>query len=116
MIELDAASHRGIDDIREIRDRVALQPVRGRRKVYIIDEAHMLTKEASNAVLKTLEEPPAHAVFVLCTTEMAAMLPTIRSRCQRFAFARPGLPEISTVLHRIARGRVDRDRAGRGRR
>jgi DNA polymerase-3 subunit gamma/tau len=63
----------------------------------------MLTKEASNAVLKTLEEPPAHAVFVLCTTEMAAMLPTIRSRCQRFAFARPGLPEISTVLHRIAR-------------
>ncbi len=103
VIELDAASHRGIDDIREIRDRVALQPVRGRRKVYIIDEAHMLTKEASNAVLKTLEEPPPHAVFVLCTTEMAAMLPTIRSRCQRFAFARPGLPEISTVVHRIAR-------------
>jgi DNA polymerase III subunit gamma/tau len=103
VIELDAASHRGIDDIREIRDRVALQPVRGRRKVYIIDEAHMLTKEASNAVLKTLEEPPPHAVFVLCTTEMTAMLPTIRSRCQRFAFARPGLPEISTVLHRIAR-------------
>jgi DNA polymerase III subunit gamma/tau len=103
VIELDAASHRGIDDIREIRDRVALQPVRGRRKVYIVDEAHMLTKEASNAVLKTLEEPPAHAVFVLCTTEMAAMLPTIRSRCQRFAFARPGLPEISTVVHRIAR-------------
>jgi DNA polymerase-3 subunit gamma/tau len=103
VIELDAASHRGIDDIREIRDRVALQPVRGRRKVYIVDEAHMLTKEASNAVLKTLEEPPAHAVFVLCTTEMTAMLPTIRSRCQRFAFSRPGLPEISTVLHRIAR-------------
>jgi DNA polymerase-3 subunit gamma/tau len=103
VIELDAASHRGIDDIREIRDRVALQPVRGRRKVYIIDEAHMLTKEASNAVLKTLEEPPPHAVFVLCTTEMAAMLPTIRSRCQRFAFTRPGLPEISAVLHRIAR-------------
>jgi DNA polymerase III subunit gamma/tau len=103
VIELDAASHRGIDDIREIRDRVALQPVRGRRKVYIVDEAHMLTKEASNAVLKTLEEPPPHVVFVLCTTEMAAMLPTIRSRCQRFAFTRPGLPEISTVLHRIAR-------------
>jgi len=103
VIELDAASHRGIDDIREIRDRVALQPVRGRRKVYIIDEAHMLTKEASNAVLKTLEEPPPHVVFVLCTTEMTAMLPTIRSRCQRFAFVRPGLPEISTVLHRIAR-------------
>jgi DNA polymerase-3 subunit gamma/tau len=102
VIELDAASHRGIDDIREIRDRVALRPVHGRKKVYIVDEAHMLTKEASNAVLKTLEEPPDHVVFVLCTTEMAAMLPTIRSRCQRFAFFRPGLPEISTLLHRIA--------------
>jgi DNA polymerase-3 subunit gamma/tau len=102
VIELDAASHRGIDDIREIRDRVALRPVHGRRKVYIVDEAHMLTKEASNAVLKTLEEPPDHVVFVLCTTEMAAMLPTIRSRCQRFLFFRPGLPEISTLLHRIA--------------
>ncbi|HSD01067.1 MAG TPA: DNA polymerase III subunit gamma/tau [Gaiellales bacterium] len=102
VIELDAASHRGIDDIREIRDRVALRPVHGRKKVYIVDEAHMLTKEASNAVLKTLEEPPDHVVFVLCTTEMGAMLPTIRSRCQRFAFFRPGLPEISTLVHRIA--------------
>jgi DNA polymerase-3 subunit gamma/tau len=102
VIELDAASHRGIDDIREIRDRVALRPVHGRKKVYIVDEAHMLTKEASNAVLKTLEEPPDHVVFVLCTTEMGAMLPTIRSRCQRFLFFRPGLPEISTLLHRIA--------------
>jgi DNA polymerase III subunit gamma/tau len=102
VIELDAASHRGIDDIREIRDRVALRPVHGRKKVYIVDEAHMLTKEASNAVLKTLEEPPDHVVFVLCTTEMGAMLPTIRSRCQRFAFFRPGLPEISTLIHRIA--------------
>jgi DNA polymerase-3 subunit gamma/tau len=102
VIELDAASHRGIDDIREIRDRVALRPVHGRKKVYIVDEAHMLTKEASNAVLKTLEEPPDHVVFVLCTTEMGAMLPTIRSRCQRFAFFRPGLPEISTLLHHIA--------------
>ena len=102
VIELDAASHRGIDDIREIRDRVALRPVHGRKKVYIVDEAHMLTKEASNAVLKTLEEPPDHVVFVLCTTEMGSMLPTIRSRCQRFAFFRPGLPELSTLLHRIA--------------
>src|SRR4029078_2161931 len=74
-----------------------------RRKVYIIDEAHMLTKEASNAVLKTLEEPPPHVVFVLVPTKWAAVLQTIRSRCQRFAFTRPGLPEISTVLHRIAR-------------
>ena len=99
---MDAASHRGIDDIREIRDRVSLRPARGRMKVYIVDEAHMLTKEASNAVLKTLEEPPDHVVFVLCTTEMQAMLPTIRSRCQRFAFQRPGLPELSEVLRRIA--------------
>ena len=74
----------------------------------------MLTKEASNAVLKTLEEPPDHVVFVLCTTEMGAMLPTIRSRCQRFAFFRPGLPEISTLLHRIAAAESDRDRPGRG--
>ena len=110
VIELDAASHRGIDDIREIRDRVALRPVHGRKKVYIVDEAHMLTKEASNAVLKTLEEPPDHVVFVLCTTEMGAMLPTIRSRCQRFAFFRPGLPEISTLLHRIA-ARRERSRS-----
>jgi len=102
VIEMDAASHRGIDDIREIRDRVGLRPARGRMKVYIVDEAHMLTKEASNAVLKTLEEPPDHVVFVLCTTEMQAMLPTIRSRCQRFAFQRPGLPELSEVLRRIA--------------
>ncbi len=102
VIEMDAASHRGIDDIREIRDRVALRPARGRMKVYIIDEAHMLTKEASNAVLKTLEEPPDHVVFVLCTTELGAMLPTIRSRCQRFAFQRPGLADIAQVLHRIA--------------
>ncbi len=102
VIEMDAASHRGIDDIREIRDRVGLRPARGRMKVYIVDEAHMLTKEASNAVLKTLEEPPDHVVFVLCTTEMQAMLPTIRSRCQRFAFQRPGLPELSEVLLRIA--------------
>ncbi len=102
VIEMDAASHRGIDDIREIRDRVALRPARSRMKVYIVDEAHMLTKEASNAVLKTLEEPPDHVVFVLCTTELQAMLPTIRSRCQRFVFQRPGLGEISEVLRRIA--------------
>jgi DNA polymerase III subunit gamma/tau len=101
VIEMDAASHRGIDDIREIRDRVALRPAQGPKKVYIIDEAHMLTKEASNAVLKTLEEPPDHVVFVLCTTESQAMLPTIRSRCQRFAFQRPGLADIGEVLRRI---------------
>ncbi|MDX6591025.1 MAG: polymerase subunit gamma/tau [Gaiellales bacterium] len=101
VIEMDAASHRGIDDIREIRDRVALRPASGPKKVYIVDEAHMLTKEASNAVLKTLEEPPDHVVFILCTTEAQSMLPTIRSRCQRFAFQRPGLGDIGTVLRRI---------------
>ena len=94
MIELDAASHRGIDDMRELLERVGTQPVAGRRKVYILDEAHSLTAEASNALLKTLEEPPPHVVFVLCTTDPAKLLPTIRSRCQRFAFRRPGPGEL----------------------
>src|SRR3954468_24708411 len=98
VIELDAASHRGIDDIREIRERVALHPVEGRYKVYILDEAHSLTADASNALLKTLEEPPEHVVFVLCTTEPAKLLPTIRSRCQRFRFNRPSPREIAHVL------------------
>jgi DNA polymerase-3 subunit gamma/tau len=102
VIEMDAASNRGIDDIREIRDRVAFQPVRGRSKVYIIDEVHMLTEAAFNALLKTLEEPPAHVVFVLATTEAHKIPTTILSRCQRFDFRRPGLPEVRDVLHRIA--------------
>jgi len=88
IIELDAASNRGIDEIREIRDKVNFAPVEGRRKVYIIDEAHMLTDQASNAFLKTLEEPPPHVIFVLCTTEANKILPTIISRCQRFDFRR----------------------------
>ena len=113
VIEMDAASHRGIDDIREIRDKVVLRPVLGRYKIYIVDEAHMLTKEASNAVLKTLEEPPDHAIFVLCTTEMQAMLPTIRSRCQRFAFHRPTHAETSELLEPDRGGRGDRDRRRR---
>ena len=90
VIEMDAASHRGIDDIREIVERVAQQPAEGRYKIYILDEAHSLTADASNALLKTLEEPPPHVVFVLCTTDPAKLLSTIRSRCQRFAFRRPG--------------------------
>ncbi len=102
VIEMDAASNRGIDDIREIRDKVAFQPVRGRSKVYIIDEVHMLTEAAFNALLKTLEEPPAHVVFVLATTEPHKIPTTILSRCQRFDFKRPGLPEIRDVLRRIA--------------
>jgi DNA polymerase III subunit gamma/tau len=98
IIELDAASNRGIDEIREIRDRVNFSPVEGKRKVYIIDEAHMLTDQASNAFLKTLEEPPAHVIFVLCTTEANKILPTIISRCQRYDFRR--LP-AETIYHRL---------------
>jgi DNA polymerase-3 subunit gamma/tau len=99
IIELDAASNRGIDEIREIRERVNFSPVEGRRKVYIIDEAHMLTDQASNAFLKTLEEPPAHVIFILCTTEANKILPTIISRCQRYDFRR--LPS-ETIYHRLA--------------
>ncbi len=88
IIELDAASNRGIDEIRDIREKVNFAPAQGQRKVYIIDEAHMLTDAASNAFLKTLEEPPAHVIFVLCTTEAHRILPTIISRCQRFDFRR----------------------------
>ena len=101
VIEMDAASHRGIDDIREIVERVAQQPAEGRYKVYILDEAHSLTADASNALLKTLEEPPPHVVFVLCTTDPAKLLSTIRSRCQRFAFRRPGPGELVKVLARV---------------
>jgi DNA polymerase III subunit gamma/tau len=88
VIEIDAASNRGIDDIRELRERVKFAPGSARFKVYIIDEVHMLTTDASNALLKTLEEPPPHAIFVLATTEPHKMLPTILSRCQRFDFRR----------------------------
>ena len=88
IIELDAASNRGIDEIRDIREKVNFAPVQGARKVYIIDEAHMLTDAASNAFLKTLEEPPPHVIFILCTTESHKILPTIISRCQRFDFRR----------------------------
>ncbi len=101
VVEMDAASHRGIDDIREIREQVAFAPVEGGYKVYILDEAHSLTADASNALLKTLEEPPEHVVFVLCTTEPAKLLPTIRSRCQRFSFNRPSPREIAQVLSGI---------------
>ncbi len=104
VIEMDAASNRGIDDIRELRDKVAFAPVQGRSKVYIIDEVHMLTKEAFNALLKTLEEPPPHVVFVLATTEPHKIPETIVSRCQRFDFHRPLAAEIVAVLARIAEG------------
>jgi DNA polymerase-3 subunit gamma/tau len=104
VIEMDAASQRGIDDIREIRDRVVLQPVEGKYKVYILDEAHQLTDAAFNALLKLIEEPPPHLVFVFCTTELGKMLPTVRSRCQTFVLSRPRLPDLVRVLRRVADG------------
>jgi DNA polymerase III subunit gamma/tau len=104
VIEMDAASQRGIDDIREIRDRVVLQPVEGRHKVYILDEAHQLTDAAWNALLKLIEEPPPHLVFVFCTTDLSKVLPTVRSRCQTFVFQRPRLQDLVTVLAHVAEG------------
>jgi DNA polymerase III subunit gamma/tau len=103
VIELDAASNRGIDTIREtVIERASLAPIEGGRKIYILDEAHSLTADASNALLKTLEEPPEKVVFILCTTDANKLLPTVRSRCQRFAFRRPGPGELATVLRRIS--------------
>ena len=86
MIEIDAASNRGIDEIRGLKDKINYRPAKGRKKVYIIDEVHMLTREAFNAILKTLEEPPSHVIFILATTEPEKILPTIISRCQRYDF------------------------------
>lgn len=102
VIEMDAASNRGIDEIRDLRDKVHYAPVRGRMKVYIVDEVHMLTTEAFNALLKTLEEPPVHTVFVLATTEPHKVPPTIMSRCQRFDFRRPTVAEVVRVLTGVA--------------
>jgi DNA polymerase III subunit gamma/tau len=104
VIEMDAASQRGIDDVREIREHVVLQPVEGRHKVYILDEAHQLTPAAFNALLKLIEEPPPHLVFIFCTTELAEMMPTVRSRCQTFLFTRPRFAELSKLLRRVADG------------
>src|SRR4029077_13950989 len=102
VIEMDAASNRSVDDVRDLRERVAYAPTGGRWKVYILDEAHMLTKEAWNAFLKTLEEPPPNTVFVLPTPEAHKVMPTIAERCQRFDFQRPSLEQISEVLTRVA--------------
>ena len=102
IIELDAASNRGIDEIRDIRDKVNFAPVEASRKIYIIDEAHMLTDQASNAFLKTLEEPPGHVIFILCTTEAQKILPTIVSRCQRHDFRRLPGEVVYQRLHEIA--------------
>ena len=102
VIEIDAASNRGIDSIRELREKVMMPPATGRYKVYILDEAHMLTTEAFNALLKTLEEPPEHAIFVLATTDVHKMLPTVLSRCQRFDFKRFTVRQIIGHLNFIA--------------
>ncbi|MDD5383198.1 MAG: DNA polymerase III subunit gamma/tau [Candidatus Margulisbacteria bacterium] len=103
VIEIDAASNRGIDEIRELRERIRYAPVEGRYKVYIIDEVHMLTPEAFNALLKTLEEPPSHTIFVLATTELQKVPLTIISRCQRLDFGLIKLAEIEDHLKKIAK-------------
>lgn len=101
VIEIDAASNRGIDEIRDLRERVRYAPVEGRYKVYIIDEVHMLTNEAFNALLKTLEEPPAQVIFILATTEPSKVPLTIASRCQRLDFARIPLNQVKEHLKKI---------------
>lgn len=101
--EIDAASNRGIDDIREIRDGVNVLPFESRYKVYIIDEVHMLTKEAFNALLKTLEEPPSHVIFVLATTETDKIPETVLSRCQIFSFKKPNREVLKTHVAKVAK-------------
>ena len=101
IIEIDAASNRGIDEIRDLKEKVNFTPSFAQYKVYIIDEVHMITKEAANAFLKTLEEPPAHAIFILATTEPHKVLPTVLSRCQRFDFRRLSQSAVISKLELI---------------
>lgn len=103
VIEIDAASNNGVDEIRDIRDKVKFMPGNSRRKIYIIDEVHMLTQGAFNALLKTLEEPPEHVIFILATTEPNKVLPTIISRCQRYDFKSLSVREISNRIKLIAK-------------
>ncbi len=103
LIEIDAASHRGIDEMRELRDGIKFAPTKSKYKIFIIDESHQLTKEAANALLKTLEEPPSHAIFILATTEIHKMIPTIISRCQRFDFRKLTLAEIVKKLEFVSK-------------
>lgn len=102
IVEIDAASNRGIDEIRNLRENVRIAPSKSKYKVFIIDEAHMLTKDAFNALLKTLEEPPEHAIFVLATTEIEKVPPTIASRTQQFYFKKASVREIVGKLRQIA--------------
>jgi DNA polymerase III subunit gamma/tau len=103
LVEIDAASHRGIDEIRELKEGIKFAPTKSKKKIYIIDEAHQLTKEAFNALLKILEEAPEHAMFILATTEAQKMIATIISRCQRFNFNKLTVSEIIERLEIIAR-------------
>lgn len=103
LVEIDAASNRGIDEIRDLKEGIRFAPTHLKYKVFVIDEVHQLTKEASNALLKTLEEPPSHAIFVLATTEIHRMIGTIVSRCQRFDFRKLQIAEIVTRLQDLAK-------------
>jgi DNA polymerase-3 subunit gamma/tau len=103
LIEIDAASHTGVDDVRQLIEGIKFAPVKSKYKVFIIDECHQLSKSAANALLKTLEEPPSHAVFLLATTESHKMIPTILSRCQKFDFKRLQVPEIIKKLEFISK-------------
>lgn len=103
LVEIDAASHRGIDDIRELREGIKFAPVKSKYKIFIIDECHQLSKDAANALLKTLEEPPSHAIFLLATTEAHKMISTIVSRCQKFDFRKLKTPEIIKKLEFISK-------------
>ena len=102
-MEIDAASNRGIDEIRDLREKARLSPARSLKKVYIIDEVHMLTTEAFNALLKTLEEPPSHVVFILCTTESHKLPQTIVSRCMHVVFKKAGIEDLNHSFKRIAK-------------
>jgi len=104
VLEIDAASNRGIDDIRQLKEKIGLAPVRAKKKVYIIDEVHMLTKEAFNALLKTLEEPPPHVVFILCTTDPEKIIPTVLSRLMRIDFHKGTREEVLRSLEKVVKG------------
>lgn len=104
VVEIDAASHRGVDDIRSLRETVKLSPTSAKKKVYIIDEAHMLTTEAANALLKTLEEPPSHVMFILATTEPHKILPTVKSRCTTIIFRKATADELISSLKKAVKG------------
>ena len=101
VIEIDAASNNGVDQVRDLIEKVRYAPIKGNYKVYIIDEVHMMTTGAFNALLKTIEEPPENVIFILCTTEPFKVIPTILSRCQRFDFSKLSYEEMSEKLHEI---------------